>query len=228
MLLLVPAPALPHRLDEYLQATLISVAKDRLQAEMTLTPGVAVFPVVASAIDAGAEGAAPQSRERAYAARVLRDLSLTMDGRPLMPRLVSVQFPGADEMKEGLGGIRIVFQAALPRGGRRRRLTFENRHQNRLAAYLVNCLVPADPGITIVAQTRNESQSFYQLDYVQAGALPFARWSGERAWFGVLALLLLTRFAYLCRGRLTEQKRCVIAEKIAPQEPVVRPRDLLV
>lgn len=38
----------------------------------------------------------------------------------------------------------------------------------RSQLYLVNCLVPSDPAIKIAAQTRNEAQSFYQLDYVQA------------------------------------------------------------
>ena len=50
-----------------------------------------------------------------------------------------------------------------------RRLIFENHHQSRIAAYLVNCLVPHDRDIRFVAQNRNQQQSFYQLDYVQAG-----------------------------------------------------------
>ena len=36
ILLLAGTPALAHRLDEYLQGTLISVEKARLQAQMTL------------------------------------------------------------------------------------------------------------------------------------------------------------------------------------------------
>jgi hypothetical protein len=39
-----------------------------------------------------------------------------------------------------------------------------------MAAYLVNCLVPRDPDIRIVAQKRNPLQSFYELDYVQSRA----------------------------------------------------------
>ena len=53
----------------------------------------------------------------------------------------------------------------LPRGGPNRRLIFENHHESRIAAYLVNCLVPRDPDIRITAQNRNYQQSFYQLDY---------------------------------------------------------------
>ena len=48
-------------------------------------------------------------------------------------------------MKEGLGEIHIEFSCRLaPRAVRNRRLVFENHHQSRISAYLVNCLVPHD------------------------------------------------------------------------------------
>jgi hypothetical protein len=205
VLLLAPPPALAHRLDEYLQGTLISIGKTRLEAEITLTPGVAVFPMLAATIDTDADGIVSETEQRAYAGRVLRDLSLTIDGRPLTPQLLSMQFPSLDEMKEGRGEIRIDFKADLPPGGPSRRLVFENRHQSRVGAYLVNCLVPRDPDIRIVAQNRNYSQSLYQLDYVQtgvrSGVLSGAWWSGDPAWLGTVVLLLLARFAFLWRQR---------------------------
>ncbi|HEX3982849.1 MAG TPA: hypothetical protein VHX12_04075 [Acidisoma sp.] len=40
-----------HRLDEYLQATLIGVTRDGVDIEINLTPGVAVLPVVMAKID---------------------------------------------------------------------------------------------------------------------------------------------------------------------------------
>jgi hypothetical protein len=57
--------------------------------------------------------------------------------------------------------------ADLPPGGVNRRLVFENHHWSKVAVYLVNSLVPRDNNIQIVAQRRNESQSFYQLDFIQ-------------------------------------------------------------
>ena len=199
------APALAHRLDEYLQATLVSVEKTRVQAEITLTPGVAVFPIVLADIDTNADGVISETEQRAYAVRVLRDLSLTIDGRPLTLRLLSIHFPTIEEMKDGLGEIRIEFSADLPFGGGSRTLILENHHEPRMAAYQVNCLVPRDPNIRIVAQDRNYSQSHYQLEYEQAGVasseLFLAALSGDRAWLGAVALLLLTRFTWLWRQR---------------------------
>src|SRR5204862_243915 len=116
-----------------------------------------------------ADGIISESEQRVYAERVLLDLSLTVDGHRLSPRLVATKFPVTEEMKEGRGEIQLEFSADLPRNGSNRRLTFENHHQNRISAYLVNCLVPRDAEIRIVAQNRNESQSLYQLDYAQAG-----------------------------------------------------------
>jgi len=194
ILLLAGVPGSAHRLDEYLQATLISIEKDRVQALMRLVPGVAVSSFVLASMDSNADGVISESERRAYAERVLRDVSLTVDGDVLRPRLISVEFPGVGEMKEGVGEIHIEFSADVPRGGRHRRLVFRNHHQSRIGAYLVNCLVPRDRDIRVVAQNRNEQQSFYQLDYVQGGV---AWWQGGRGWLGMVALLLSARVAFL-------------------------------
>jgi hypothetical protein len=188
MLLSLGGVASAHRLDEYLQATIISVEKDHVQASMRLIPGVAVSSSVIASIDSNGDGVLSKAEQRAYAERVLGDLSLTVDGKSLRPALVSVDFPGIEEMKEGLGEIQIEFTADLPRGGPNRKLIFENHYQTRIAAYLVNCLVPRDHDIRIVAQNRNEQQSFYQLDYVQAGGYsdpaPPKWWTSVRGWMG--------------------------------------------
>src|SRR5947199_222856 len=90
-------PATAHRLDEYLQAALISVEKDRVQVQIRLTPGVAVLPIVLAIVDSNADGVISESEQRLYAERVGRDLSLTVDGDRLTPRLVSTKFPGTGE-----------------------------------------------------------------------------------------------------------------------------------
>src|SRR5262249_29268979 len=158
-----------HRLDEYLQATILSVEKDKIQGSLRLVPGVAVASAVLSSIDTNSDGVISDAEQRTYALRVLADTSLRIDGTAVRPSLVSVKFPEIDEIKAGLGTIHIEFTAALPPGGSSRRLIFENHHQRRIAAYLVNCLVPRDPEIRIVGQNRNPSQSVYRLDYTQQG-----------------------------------------------------------
>lgn len=196
-------PALGHRLDEYLEATIISVDKNSVKGQMSLTPGVAVYPAVLAGIHTNADGTIAGAEQLAYAERVLRDLSLSMNGERLRPRLVSIRFPALDEMKEGLGEIQLTFRADLPPNGPKRKLIFENHHQSRIAAYQVNCLVPSDPDIRIVAQTRNYFQSLYELEYEQAGVrggpLASVWWPAAREWLGTIALVLFAWLAVLFR-----------------------------
>jgi HupE / UreJ protein len=169
MLLSLVVPGFGHRLDEYLQATIISLSKDRVQLSMRLIPGVAVYSTVVRSIDTNQDGLISESEGKAYAHKVLRDLSLSLDGRPLLPELVSVEFPDLGELKEGLGEIHIEFAAALPDGSNNRTLILQNHHQNWISAFLVNCLVPKDRAVRVLAQSRSRDQSFYKLVYAQTG-----------------------------------------------------------
>jgi HupE / UreJ protein len=197
ILLCLVRVASAHRLDEYLQATILSVDKDHVQASMRMIPGVAVASAVIASIDSNGDGLLSPAEQRAYAERVLGDLSLTVDGKRVQPKLVSVDFPQVELMREGLGEIHIEFTADLPHGGPDRKFILENHHQRQNAAYLVNCLVPRDPDIRIVGQTRNERQSFYQLDYVQAGGPSQSRLS--QWWTNVRESMSALGFASIFR-----------------------------
>lgn len=194
---LLAAPAAAHRLDEYLQATIVSIEKDQVQMSMRLIPGTAVASFVISGIDTNGDGVLSAKEQREYAERVLHDVSLTIDGgAALTPQLRSVTFPEVPAMKEGLGEIQLEFTASLPRSqGQERKLVFENHHQPPISVYLVNCLVPRDHDLRVVAQKRNEGQSFYQLEYMDASAVPTG--SGARTWLGVAVLGVLARLVFL-------------------------------
>jgi hypothetical protein len=179
-----------HRLDEYLQATLVSVEKTRALLEVRLMPGVAIVPMVLAEIDCNGDGVMSEAEQREYADRVVRDLAVTAGGERLTPRLVSAKFPSIDEMKDGSGEIQIELETVLRSDVRNRSLTFENGHMRQISAYLANALVPSDPGVRIAGQYRNSSQSVYRLDYVVAGAgSDWAVWGCA----GALGLLLLGR-----------------------------------
>ena len=57
----------------------------------------------------------------------------------------------------------------------------------------------------MLSQTRNYSQAFYRLEYVDGGggadAVSLAWWSGARGWVAAGALFLLARFALVWRER---------------------------
>jgi hypothetical protein len=181
-----------HRLDEYLQATLIAVEKDRVEVSLRLIPGVAVSSAVIASIDTNGDGSLSSAEQSAYAQRVLSELSLTLDGERLKPQLVSANFPQIQEMRDGVGEIHIEYTAELPSGGPDRKLVLENHNQRQRAVYLVNALASTDPAINIVTQKRNPVQSTYELDYTQAGgSSPAGWWSNTVDAMSSLGLLSL-------------------------------------
>jgi hypothetical protein len=163
-------PGLAHRLDEYLQATTISVSRDRVQLQMRLAPGVAVASTVLDSLDTDANGVISALEQRAYAEQVLRDVSLTVDGERVPLRLVTSSFASVDELRRGLGENMLDFDAKLPSCSGSRRLVFANTHRQRIATYLVNALVPRDPRITVTSQSRDYPQSTYEMSFVEAAA----------------------------------------------------------
>jgi hypothetical protein len=117
---------------------------------------------VIAGIDSKGDGAFSKSEERAYARRVLGDLSIMVNGSAVRPVLRSWYFPEPAQMREGLGEIHIDYSVActadlLPDSANRS-LTITNHHLNRTSVYLMNVLAPREPGIRIVEQKRNEEQ----------------------------------------------------------------------
>ncbi|HXB75064.1 MAG TPA: hypothetical protein VNY05_42925 [Candidatus Acidoferrales bacterium] len=189
--------AAAHRLDEYLQATLIGVTRDGIDVEIQLTPGVAVLPVVMAVIDRDRDGRISVEEERVYAARVAREVELRVDGVPAALSLMESTFPAPEAMREGLGTIRMKLRTM--RTGHT--LRFENRHLPQISVYLVNCLAAPADGLEVSRQQRDEAQRSIVFDYsFAAGAAPgsLAAWINlVPFWPAALGMLLVARMAVL-------------------------------
>jgi hypothetical protein len=214
---LLTAPASAHRLDEYLLDTTLSIHPRRVEAEMRLTPGINVADAVLGGIDVDRDGVLSEAERQSYARRVLGDVTLAVDGETLQPELVSATFPAVQEMREGVGEIVLKFDASVPTGGGTQRLSFENRHRRECAVYMVNSLVPTDPGIHLGAQSRSPDQSVYRLDFtlgnrVSASAATPSSWSTLHFWLAVDAITLAFVGAVCWRRR-----RGILS---APREPL--------
>src|SRR5258706_4604569 len=140
--------AAAHRLDEYLQATLIGVTLDGIDVEIQLTPGVAMLPVLMAAIDQDRDGRISPEEARAYIGRVAREVELRVDGVPAPLRLIESTFPAIEAMREGVGTIRM--KLGTSRSGHE--LRFENRHLPQISVYLVNCLAGHSDGLVVRRQ----------------------------------------------------------------------------
>jgi hypothetical protein len=185
-----------HRIDEYLQATLLSVETGRIHASMRLIPGILVAPEVIAAIDSNGDGTFSEGEKRAYAQRVLDDISIAIDGTSVKPAMISWGYPEPAQMREGLGEIHIEYKADLTNSRQNRNLILINHHLNSASVYLVNALVPQDPSIRILAQKRNERQSTYELDYQQLASVDG---SSRKPWDNVFAWLAGVQFSSLFR-----------------------------
>jgi hypothetical protein len=186
-----------HRLDEYLQATLIGVTQDGIEVEIQLTPGVAMLPVLMAVIDQDRDGRISLEEARAYVARVAREVELRVDGIPAPLRLIESEFPAIEAMREGLGTIRMKLRTA--RSGHE--LRFENRHLPQVSVYLVNCLAGHSEGLLVRRQQRDEWQRSIELEYsFGADAAPGSRaaWIAIGSfWPAAIGMLLVARMAVL-------------------------------
>jgi len=165
ILLVFPATILAHRLDEYLQATRLSLAADRIVVKTDMTPGVDVAPLVFSLINSNRDGRISEAEGRAYANQVLKETVVEVDGQRLHLELVNSQFPSFQEMNAGLGTIRIEASAKWTGVPGRHLLFYQNNHRPDLGAYLVNALIPASPEIEITAQNRDSRQREIRLGF---------------------------------------------------------------
>ena len=190
-------PADSHQLDEYLQATRIAMAADRVGVEISLTPGVAVAPRVFALIDRDGDGRASSVEINSYARRVLRDVVLSVDGQPVQMTITRAECPPWEEIRSGAGIIRIEAAAtARVMSAGRHQIRLVNTHEPEFSAYLLNALVPSDPAITIAAQRRDVLQHGIDLD------VDVARWYATTLW----SLALIGTFAALAAHRVSRSR----------------------
>ena len=173
LFLVFASAASAHRLDEYLQAVRIAVSTNHIDLSIDLTPGVAIVDQLLVVIDKDRDGVVSKSEQGVYAHRVMKDIQVALDDKAETFRIVKTTFPAIDEMKEGVGVIRIRATAAIePMAAGNHTLTVTNTHLPAISVYLVNALVPKDPAISISKQTRDELQKVYRLEFKVTASPP--------------------------------------------------------
>src|SRR5216684_1861950 len=158
-ILLIFAPAASaHRLDEYLQATRLSIAVNQVRVEIDLTPGVDVAPMIFALINTDHDGRISASEAHKYANQVVQETVLEIDGHRSRLDLLKYEFPTFQEMSAGEGTIRIHARALWVGAAGEHRLVYQNNHKTDLGVYLVNALRPGNRDIEITEQQRDPLQ----------------------------------------------------------------------
>jgi hydrogenase/urease accessory protein HupE len=157
-----------HRLNEYLQATTISIVKDSVRMHLRLTAGTDIAPRIIKLIDTNSDGIFSAAEQKAYIKLVLHSERLFIDEQQVSLQQSAWSFPSATDMKNGTGEIELFVAGPIPQSTSGHHLVLVNEHEKHVAVYLVNCLLPEDNRIQVKEQTRNTDQSVYTLDFSSA------------------------------------------------------------
>jgi hypothetical protein len=162
----VPTALSAHRRDEFLQAARLAISPERVELQLDLTPGIAVADAVIADIDRDGDGVLSREEKEAYAAQVLRAVSLEIDGRALRMQSNASSFPELDAFTRGDGTIALRWEAALPplRGGSHH-LSYRNTHRRDISVYLANPLMPDRDRIAINDLQRDTDQRDLAIDF---------------------------------------------------------------
>jgi hypothetical protein len=187
LVLAMPASLFAHRLDEYLQATRVSLSRSQITLELELTPGVDVASAIVALLDRDGDGTISRQEAGTYGTAVLKDVVLQVDGRPVPLTLTRVEIPSTDEMRDGVGTIQLrAFGSGRLVVPGRSQLYFRNNHQPQMSVYLVNALLPEDAAVTVLAQTRDARQQSVRIEY-EVGL----RRTAQALWLVIAAVVLL-------------------------------------
>ncbi|OAJ67199.1 hypothetical protein [Gluconobacter cerinus] len=162
---LIPGMASAHRLDEYLQATTIDLARNHIALHLHLVPGVDVAKSVIQELDTNHDGTFSLFEERSYVSQIIHRLSVFLNGEQQPITLNTATFPPLKDIQGGTGVVDLQLTIiTVPQIGFNH-LIYINRGSGPETAWLVNCLLPSDPTFHILQQKRSPNQSDYQLDF---------------------------------------------------------------
>jgi hypothetical protein len=117
---------------------------------------------------------------------MLRSVVLSVDDRPAPIVLVDSRFPPFQDMRLGVGTIRVRATATVSAANvGRHSVSYSNTHRSGQSVYLINALVPADSRIHIAGQRRDRAQHGLTLDYDVTAS---ARSAGTHWLFAALAM----------------------------------------
>ncbi len=159
-------PAWAHRLDEYLQATVIEISRQEIDVVLRLTPGVDVASHVLRQIDTDGDDKLSAHEQQQYAQHVVSQVSLMLDHAYLSIKLRDYVFPSVEELRAGSGTINLQLRAQAVLEPGKHKLRYNNQGAGPDTVYLVNALLPHDPAIHIQSQERSSNQAIYDLDFI--------------------------------------------------------------
>lgn len=169
-----------HRLDECLQAALISISTREIGIDLSLTPGALIGPEVLGEIDKDHDRIVSPIEGKRYLDQVTQDISISVDGKAVRLELEKYLFPTVESLLQGTSAVEIKYRV-VPANLRigHHTLELENRHNSTNSQYLMNVLEPDSSRVQILRQRRNEIQSKYEVEFaVNPPGVAATFWAG--------------------------------------------------
>jgi hypothetical protein len=199
-LLALPTAVFAHRLDEYLQATIVAVEPGGIRLKLNLTPGVAIADKVLALLDTHHDGVISTNEAAAYVELLKHDLTARLDGRIVELKLIDSSFPEPAELRAGVGIIQLEFSVTPDTfAAGRHQFTLENRHLPAMSVYLFNAARPESATVQIAGQKRNENQSTGEITF------DFHPPRNPLKIVGILVFLAALSVVLTCGGRHVRQ-----------------------
>jgi hypothetical protein len=152
-------PLHAHRLEGLLQASLVEVLPAQIGVEVRLLPGVNVAPQIVSFLDTNGDGKFSDVESAAWSADFMARQRVTMDGKNLPLKLISMRTSPLAEMGDGHAEIAVHFTAdAGDLASGPRTIICTNHYQPITSSYQTNGLVPKAPGVSIHNHRQDTAQ----------------------------------------------------------------------
>lgn len=103
-----------HPLDEFYQATFITLASNRVNLIVEQYPGILVAPKITALIDTNGDELISEAERQTYVSLFLTDVTFEVDGVPTPLQITALEFPTVLDLRAGIGVIRFYLSADLP------------------------------------------------------------------------------------------------------------------
>lgn len=165
--LMFPPRVVAHPLDEFYQATFITIVPNRITMQIELYTGVLVAPQILPMLDADQDDIISEAEGQAYIDLFLDDVLFEIDGTPSPLTATDIEMPSPLDLKAGVGVIRFKLYTDLPPDHRGdHQFFYDNKHRSDLnSIYAVNALRDAANWVEINNQNRDVFQASLTLDY---------------------------------------------------------------
>ncbi|MFC4453593.1 hypothetical protein [Deinococcus sonorensis] len=170
VLALLTGMAQAHPVDEVVQGAYLTLAPGAVQLELDLTPGPLVAGPFITALDPNADGRVTVNEARAYAVSVLRQSTLTIDGKAAGWTVDRVDVPSLESLKVGSDTLKIYATARRPDRAGAATLSYQNRYQPANSQWMANVFLLPGAGWTYRVSGQQHSNDGRQLTVTYVAA----------------------------------------------------------